>query len=67
VPWFSYHGGHSGEFTRHARGSLEEVIQSAIQAGFSIYGLSEHAPRYRAQDLFPDEADLGVDDLAQMF
>jgi histidinol-phosphatase (PHP family) len=67
VPWFSYHGGHSGEFTRHARGSLEEVIQSAIQAGFSIYGLSEHAPRYRAEDLFPDEADLGVGDLAQMF
>jgi histidinol-phosphatase (PHP family) len=67
VPWFSYHGGHSGEFARHATGTLEEVIQRAIQAGFSIYGLSEHAPRYRAEDLFPDEADLGVSDLVEMF
>jgi histidinol-phosphatase (PHP family) len=67
VPWFSYHGGHSGEFCRHAAGSLEEVVESAIRAGFSIYGLSEHAPRYRTEDLFPDEADLGVDDLLRTF
>ena len=67
MPWFSYHGGHSGEFSRHAAGSLEDVVRSAIRAGFSIYGLSEHAPRYRAEDLFPDEADLGVEDLARTF
>jgi len=67
VSWFSYHGGHSGEFARHATGTLEEVVESAVRAGFSIYGLSEHAPRYRAEDLFPDESDLGVGDLAQMF
>jgi histidinol-phosphatase (PHP family) len=67
VPWFSYHGGHSGEFSRHAAGSLEEVVESAIRAGFSTYGVSEHAPRYRAEDLFPDEADLDVGDLARAF
>jgi histidinol-phosphatase (PHP family) len=67
VPWFSYHGGHSGEFSRHAAGSLEDVVKSAIRAGFSIYGLSEHAPRYRVEDLFPDEVDLDVDDLARIF
>jgi len=67
VPWFSYHGGHSGEFSRHAAGTLEEVVESAIRAGFSIYGLSEHAPRYRTEDLFPDELDLEVDDLARIF
>ncbi len=67
MPWFSYHGGHSGEFARHATGTLEEVVESAIRAGFSTYGVSEHAPRYRAEDLFPDESDLGVDDLVQMF
>jgi histidinol-phosphatase (PHP family) len=67
VPWFSYHGGHSGQFSRHAAGSLEEVVESAIRAGFSTYGLSEHAPRYRVEDLFPDEADLDVDDLARIF
>ena len=31
MPWFSYHGGHSGEFARHAEGSLEEVVESANQ------------------------------------
>jgi histidinol-phosphatase (PHP family) len=67
VPWFSYHGGHSGEFSRHAAGCLEDVVRSAVEAGFSIYGLSEHAPRYRVEDLFPDEADLRVEDLARMF
>lgn len=67
MTWFSYHGGHSGEFARHAKGSLEEVVQSAVRTGFSIYGLSEHAPRYRAEDLFPDEADLCVGDLVDMF
>ena len=67
MPWFSYHGGHSGDFARHATGTLEEVVESAIRAGFSIYGLSEHAPRYRAEDLFPDESDLGVADLVRMF
>ena len=67
MPWFSYHGGHSGEFARHATGTLEEVVESALRAGFSTYGLSEHAPRYRAEDLFPDETDLSVDDLVRMF
>jgi histidinol-phosphatase (PHP family) len=67
VPWFSYHGGHSGQYTRHANGSLEEVVESAIRAGFSTYGLSEHAPRYRAEDLFPDESDLAPEDLLRSF
>jgi histidinol-phosphatase (PHP family) len=67
LPWFSYHGGHSGEFSRHAAGCLEDVVRSAVQAGFSIYGLSEHAPRYRVEDLFPDETDLRVEDLARIF
>jgi histidinol-phosphatase (PHP family) len=67
VPWFSYHGGHSGEFCRHAEGSLEDVVRTALGAGFTCYGLSEHAPRYRAQDLFPDEADLSPGDLVRAF
>lgn len=67
MPWFSYHGGHSGEFCRHASGALQDVVQRAIDAGFTTYGLSEHAPRYRAEDLFPDEEGLGVEDLAHIF
>ena len=67
MPWFSYHGGHSGEFCRHAKGTLEAVVTRAIEAGFSHYGLSEHCPRYRPEDRFADEADLGVEDLVRAF
>jgi histidinol-phosphatase (PHP family) len=60
MPWFSYHSGHSGEFCRHAKGELAAVIERAIEAGFTHYGLSEHCPRYRDEDLFPDERDQGT-------
>src|SRR5438105_7706030 len=59
MPWFSYHGGHSGQFCRHAKGELEAVVERAIATGFTHYGLSEHCPRYRSEDLFPGEEDLG--------
>lgn len=65
--WFSYHGGHSGEFCRHAKDTLEAVVARAVSAGFTHYGLSEHAPRYRAEDIFPDETDLGPDGLQTVF
>jgi len=67
MPWFSYHGGHSGEFCRHAKGDLEAVVERAVAAGFTHYGLSEHVPRYRAVDLFPGEEDLTPDDLVRTF
>jgi histidinol-phosphatase (PHP family) len=67
MPWFSFHGGHSGTFCRHARNDLEQVIQRAVAAGFSHYGLSEHAPRFRDEDLGPDEADLTPADLTTLF
>lgn len=67
MPYFSYHGGHSGQFCRHAKGNLRAVVERAVELGFTHYGLSEHAPRYRAQDLFKDEADLTPEDLARTF
>jgi histidinol-phosphatase (PHP family) len=67
MPWFSYHGGHSGEFCRHAKGQLEAVIERAIEAGFTHYGLSEHCPRYRNEDLYADEQDLGATGLTTAF
>jgi histidinol-phosphatase (PHP family) len=67
MPWFSYHGGHSGQFCRHAKGELERVVERAIEAGFTHYGLSEHCPRYRTEDLFPGEEDLGPDGLVRTF
>ena len=65
--WFSYHGGHSGEFCDHAKSTLEEVVDTAIARGFTHYGLSEHCPRYREADLYPGEEAVGVAGLAAAF
>lgn len=51
---FSHHS-HSGQFCRHAKGTLEEVVLEAIRQGFQTYGLSEHVPRYRLDHLYPEE------------
>ena len=51
---FSHHS-HSGEFCKHANGTLEQVIQEAIRQNFKTYCLTEHVPRYRVQDLYPEE------------
>jgi histidinol-phosphatase (PHP family) len=67
MPWFSYHGGHSGQFCRHAKGQLEPVVMRAIEAGFTHYGLSEHSPRYRTEDLLAGEEDLTPLDLETTF
>ncbi|QRV97866.1 ATP-dependent permease MDL1, mitochondrial [Ceratobasidium sp. AG-Ba] len=61
------HHSHSGQFCKHATGSLEDVVKAAICDGFKIYGLTEHVPRYRAQDLYPEEAGLTTHDLEQAF
>jgi histidinol-phosphatase (PHP family) len=65
--WFSYHGGHSGEFCGHAKGQLSEVVQAALDRGFTTYGLSEHAPRYQVEHLYPEEAQLGIGELSAKF
>jgi len=46
---------HSGQYCKHAKGNLEDVVKRAIEKGFEIYGLSEHMPRYRDCDLYPEE------------
>ncbi|KAI9569183.1 Polymerase/histidinol phosphatase-like protein [Boletus coccyginus] len=63
---FSHHS-HSGQFCRHASGTLEEVVLEAIRQGFELYGLTEHVPRYRLEDLYPEEAGLSPDSLIQQF
>jgi len=67
MPWFSFHGGHSGQFCRHARGELAAVVERALELGFTHYGLSEHAPRDRMEDLLPGEEGLTPSDLARTF
>lgn len=49
---------HSGQFCKHAFCSLEEVVLTAIEVGFTHYGLSEHMPRYQAGDLYEEEVEV---------
>ena len=65
--WFSYHGGHSGEFCGHAKGQLRSVVEAAVSAGFTTYGLSEHSPRYQPEHLYPEEHGLSPADLEAKF
>ncbi|KAJ7058473.1 Polymerase/histidinol phosphatase-like protein [Mycena amicta] len=61
------HHSHSGQFCKHAVGSLEDVVREAIRKGFAVYGLTEHVPRYRTEDLYPEEAGMTLDDLSSQF
>jgi histidinol-phosphatase (PHP family) len=65
--WFSYHGGHSGEFCGHAKGQLSSVVEAAWARGFTTYGLSEHCPRYHREHLYPEESALTPADLGATF
>lgn len=57
----SLHGGHSGEFCDHAEGTLREILQAAVQAGYHTFGVSEHMPRGADRFLYPQEIALGWD------
>ncbi|TPX63497.1 histidinol-phosphatase [Spizellomyces sp. 'palustris'] len=58
---------HSGQYCLHAKGKLEDVVLRAIELGFEVYGLSEHVPRSRPQDLYPEESHITPDDLQATF
>ncbi|KAF9476058.1 histidinol phosphate phosphatase H [Pholiota conissans] len=61
------HHSHSGQFCKHAVGTLEEVVQEAINKRFELFGLTEHVPRYRKVDLYPEESELSLDALSEQF
>lgn len=65
----SLHGGHSGEFCDHAEDTLEQLIEAAIAAGYSTFGITEHAPRLAPEFLYPEEREKGrsVASLAKTF
>jgi len=52
------HHSHSGQFCKHGFGELEEVVKEAIRQRFEVYGLTEHVPRYRQADLYPEEVKM---------
>ncbi len=65
----SLHGGHSGEFCEHARGTLRATLERAVQVGFHAYGITEHAPRRDCRFLYDSERAKGytVERLAREF
>lgn len=61
-PWkVSLHGGHSGQFCDHAQGSLRQMLEAAVAAGYHTFGVSEHAPRVETRFLYPQEIEWGWD------
>ena len=62
APWaVSLHGGHSGEFCDHGTGTLRAIVDAAIARGYRTFGVAEHAPRYDARYLYPEEVAMGWD------
>lgn len=57
----SLHGGHSRDFCEHARDPLRDLLEAAVRRGFSIFGVSEHAPRVESRFLYPSEVEKGYD------
>lgn len=57
----SLHGGHSREFCDHAQSPLREVLEAAIQVGYRIFGVTEHAPRIEERFLYRNEIALAWD------
>lgn len=54
------HHSHSGQYCKHASSSLDEVVALAKELGFTHFHLSEHCPREREEDLYPEEIDVGL-------
>lgn len=62
VPWMcSLHGGHSREFCDHGADTLEAMLERAVELGFTVFGVSEHAPRRDPRYLYPRETGWGWD------
>ncbi len=60
TPWkVSLHGGHSGQFCEHAESTLREILEAAVNIGYSTFGVSEHAPRQDPRFLYSSELAKG--------
>lgn len=55
----SLHGGHSSAYCDHASSTLEEMLDAAVAAGMSVFGVTEHAPRVEPERLYDEELALG--------
>lgn len=69
-PWMvSLHGGHSGDYCGHATGTLPEILEAAVEAGYHTFGVSEHVARAEDKFIYPEEREKGwtVEKLARDF
>lgn len=57
----SLHGGHSGDYCDHATGALRAMLEAAVDAGMSVFGVTEHAPRLEPRFLYSEERARGWD------
>ncbi|KAI8807383.1 Polymerase/histidinol phosphatase-like protein [Cladochytrium replicatum] len=62
----SFHS-HSGSYCLHAAGTLDEVIARVRELKFVAFALSEHMPRNRPQDLYPEETHITPEITEKMF
>ncbi|MGI9536847.1 MAG: histidinol-phosphatase [Desulfocapsaceae bacterium] len=56
----SVHGGHSGQFCNHATDTLEDIVHSYIDKGYTWVGITEHAPPVNDDLRYADEAEDGL-------
>jgi histidinol-phosphatase (PHP family) len=63
APMISSHS-HSN-YCLHASSSLDEMVLAA--QNFKVYSLTEHMPRFRVCDLYPEESAIGPDQLMANF
>ncbi len=56
----SIHGGHSGQFCSHATDTLEEIVQTYVDKGFTWVGLTEHIPPVSDAFLYSDDIAAGL-------
>ncbi|KAG5356829.1 putative histidinol-phosphatase [Yarrowia sp. C11] len=63
------HHSHSGQYVQHAKDTLEECVQAAKDKKFDVFCLTEHMPRCREEDLYPEEIESKTtpEDLAKVF
>ncbi|MER3401759.1 MAG: hypothetical protein C4337_00260 [Armatimonadota bacterium] len=65
----SLHGGHSQEFCEHAESPLRAMLDAAVQAGYGVFGVTEHMPRLKPEYLYAGEIEKGwsVETLKERF
>lgn len=52
------HHSHSGQYCAHAHGKLADVVAKAAELGFTTFCLSEHMPRLKEEELYPEEIEV---------